>query len=107
MIDQATARRIAAEYIQEGKPQLSGSLEGKLAPSFTPVIVDSATLEREFGWVFFYDSEEHQTTGDFRSALLGNAPIIVDREDGSIHATGTAKPVEFYIEEYLRSRSGE
>lgn len=107
MIDRATARRIAAEYIQEGKPQLSGCLESKLAPSFTPVIVDSATLEREFGWVFFYNSEEHQTTGDFRSALVGNAPLIINREDGSIHVTGTAEPVEFYIEEYLRSRSGK
>jgi hypothetical protein len=107
MIDRAAARIIAAEHIEEGKLRLCGGLDGKLVPDFTPVIVDAWTLEREFGWVFFWDSEEHQRTGDFRSALAGNAPPIVDRHDGSIHVTGTAHPVEFYIEEYLRRRRGE
>jgi hypothetical protein len=33
----------------------------------------------------------------------GNAPFIVDREDGRIHVTGTAFPTEFYLENYART----
>jgi len=64
------------------------------------VLVETATIERPFGWVFCYNSKKYLETGDDRHALLGNAPLIVDREDGSVHATGTARPVQYYIHEY-------
>jgi hypothetical protein len=64
------------------------------------VICDENTIERPFGWVFFYDSRRALETGDFRHAIAGNAPIIVNRHDGSITVTGTALPVEYYISEY-------
>jgi hypothetical protein len=34
--------------------------------------------------------------------VLGNAPFIVDRKDGSIHLTGTAYPIEQYLKSYIR-----
>jgi hypothetical protein len=52
------------------------------------------------GWVFFYDSIAHHRTGEFRNAIVGNAPLLVDRTDGSLHVTGTARPIEEYIERY-------
>ncbi|MBK8545311.1 MAG: hypothetical protein IPL62_18335 [Caulobacteraceae bacterium] len=55
--------------------------------------------------MFFYDSEEHQSSRDFRLSLVGNAPIIVDRADGSIHPTGTAHPISI-ISKYRRKREG-
>ena len=58
--------------------------------------------EYDVGWVFFYDSIAHQESGEFRDALAGNAPILVDRTDGSVHVTGTARPVAEYIERYRR-----
>lgn len=53
------------------------------------------TLEREFaeGWVFFDNSARFQQTGAFRDGLVGNAPLIVDRDTGQIHITGTARYV--------------
>lgn len=96
MIDKKTARRIAADYIGEGSLRPEG---------FTPVILDEETIERSFGWVFFYQSREHLETGDLSSMLAGNAPLIVDREDGSVHVTGTAEPVELYLARYERERS--
>lgn len=42
-----------------------------------------------------FDAEEaiiaHQESGDIRDAIAGNAPILVDRVDGSVHITGTAR----------------
>jgi hypothetical protein len=65
-----------------------------------PIIVDEVTIERPFGWVFFYDSLRHQRTQNLSDHLAGNAPIIVNRFDGSLHVTGTARPAEEYIREY-------
>jgi hypothetical protein len=95
MIDRAFARRIVAEHIDEG---------WRTADGVTPVVMDDRTIEREFGWVFFYQSQEHLDTGDLGTVLAGNAPLIVDRRDGSIHPTGTAYPVDRYIAEYERKR---
>ena len=64
------------------------------------VICDEATIERTFGWVFFYDSRRHRETGDFRFEIAGNAPYIVNRSDGSVVATGTAHSPEHYIAQY-------
>lgn len=97
MIDKNLAREIAAKHIEEGCATPDG---------VTPVIVDDQTIETEFGWIFFYQSREYLLTDDFSFCLVGNAPIIVDREDGSLHETGTAEPLEHYIENYRRSRKG-
>jgi Immunity protein 35 len=70
------------------------------------VIIDDSTIEKEWGWVFFYTSERYLKTRDFRYALAGNAPYIVNRHTGEIHVTGTAQPVEHYIAEYERRLAG-
>ncbi|NBC39348.1 YrhB domain-containing protein [Corallococcus exiguus] len=70
------------------------------------IILDERTIEREFGWVFFYASKRHVETGDPAFSVGGNAPMIVDRVTGELHVTGTAYPVEHYIAEYeARSRT--
>ncbi len=94
-IDQDFARKLVATFIGEGRRNDDG---------FTPVILDKETIERDFGWVFFYQSQEFLDSGDERDQLAGNAPIIVDRRDGSTHTTGTAEPVETYIAAYEKSR---
>lgn len=64
------------------------------------VILDNETIEREWGWVFFYNTEYYLTTGDIYDALLGNAPYIVNRYTGELSETGTAYDIEEYIKEY-------
>jgi hypothetical protein len=67
-------------------------------------IVDEATIETSWGWVFFYQSRRFLETGDPSWCLVGNAPVIVDAETGAVTITGTAFPVEAYIAEYERER---
>jgi hypothetical protein len=69
------------------------------------LLLENETIERDSGWVFSYNSKKYLKTGDRRWALRGNAPIIVDRLDGSMHVTGTARPVEYYIAEYEKKRA--
>lgn len=64
------------------------------------------TGEQEFavGWVFFYDSRQHQESGSIMDALGGNAPIFVDRDTGQVRMTGTARPVQDYVAEYAERK---
>jgi immunity protein 35 of polymorphic toxin system len=66
------------------------------------VILDEETIEREWGWVFFYNSQRYLETGDILHALAGNAPYLVNRHTGELQVTGTAHPTEHYIAEYQR-----
>jgi len=70
-----------------------------------PSIADDATREENFGWVFFYNTKRFLESGDMQWALGGNAPLIVDRRTGELHVTGTAHPIEHYIEEFRRLQS--
>lgn len=63
-------------------------------------ILGESTIEREWGWIFFYQSSEYLRTQDPAAMLAGNAPVIVNRETGELTITGTAWPVEKYIEDY-------
>lgn len=70
------------------------------SPDLVLEIIDDATIEKEWGWVFFYDSTAHMRSGDIKDAIAGNAPIIVNRATGELVITGTAWPVDKYIEDY-------
>lgn len=95
MISQEEGRYLAARQVGEGTMQPAGG---------TPMILDENTLELDFGWVFFYQSKEYLEHGDIHALLLGNAPVIVDRVDGTVHVTGTAYPIEHYVEVYRKAR---
>jgi hypothetical protein len=58
--------------------------------------------ELDFGWLYFYDSSGHVASGKTSDAVVGNAPLIVDKVDGKLYVTGTAHPIEHYLQEYRR-----
>ncbi|WP_332746145.1 YrhB domain-containing protein [Hydrogenophaga sp.] len=58
--------------------------------------------EYDFGWVYFYNSAEYEKTADSLHAVAGNAPVIVDRTTCKLYSSGTAHPVEHYVEEFRR-----
>jgi len=64
------------------------------------VIVDDYTIEKPWGWVFFYNSREFVSTGDPQYQLIGNAPYIVNKATGELADTGTAEEIEVYISRY-------
>lgn len=64
------------------------------------IIVVEETIEKEWGWVFFYTSEKYLQTGELQYAVAGNAPFIVAKENGAIFTTGTAEPIENYISRF-------
>lgn len=92
MLNKAQARQLVEKTINKHDP----------ANPHCPrlVILDDLTIEKEWGWVFFYNSELYLKTGDVLDALAGNAPYIVNKSSGELIVTGTAEDTAFYIEEY-------
>ncbi|MDX2086317.1 MAG: YrhB domain-containing protein [Kofleriaceae bacterium] len=68
------------------------------------VIVDRHTIERRWGWVFFYNTRQFVETGDRDHGLIGNAPLFVDRVDGHLWISGTGFPIEHYLRVYVWAR---
>ena len=64
----------------------------------TEVLIDVA--ENRIGWTYYRNSVAYVKTGDDMEGIIGNAPIVIDRKDGSIVPTGTGESVEFYISQY-------
>jgi hypothetical protein len=83
------ARAIAADHLSAVTPPVD--------------IIDAATQEHEFGWVFFYNSRRYLETGEFSYALAGNAPLLIERLSGRLWTLGTARSVEFYLDNFRRS----
>jgi hypothetical protein len=90
------AREIAANELKQKSP-----------PDDLFVICDEETIERLFGWVFFFQSERFLRTGEFRDRLAGNGPIMVNKYDATIEFGGTAMPPEYWIKEYERRRTSK
>jgi Immunity protein 35 len=67
------------------------------------IIFDESAIEKPWGWVFLHTSRKWLETKDFRYALVGNAPTLVERSTGKLIATGTALSIESYIENYERT----
>ncbi|WP_086925888.1 YrhB domain-containing protein [Variovorax sp. JS1663] len=92
MIDRKQAERLAEEYLTKVQDEIK-----------IPIKL-SKKINLPYGWVFFYNSKEYIETENISSALLGNAPFIIDAADGTLTLFGTAHPVEFYLQEYEQSR---
>jgi hypothetical protein len=66
--------------------------------------VITGNQEYPVGWVFFWDSRQHQESGSLLDALAGNAPVLVDRDTGQVYPTGTARPVEEHVAEHAEHK---
>jgi hypothetical protein len=91
MIEFSDAIFIARKYVDSIQKDMEG---------VSLVVLEKETISKSFGWVFFYNTQQFQLSGDYNDMLFGNAPFIVDRMSGKITETGTAYPVEYYIERY-------
>lgn len=94
MIDIKQAKELAEEYVNKGYYVKGDRL----------VVVDEETIEKKYGWVFFFDSLKHLETGDDSYLIAGNAPLIVEKDDGNIHVLATIPPLEKWIDQYEAQR---
>ena len=92
MITKEEATEIAANYVKG------------LSTRYEIALLHNETKEFDLGWVFFYQSQKFIVSGDYKDMIAGNAPLIVNKYDGNISITGTAYPIEKYIDDYLKTK---
>lgn len=88
-IDKAQATAIAKKTIATVPPH---------SPNL--VVQEEKTVERAFGWVFFYTTRKFLETGDKKYIMPGNAPLVVMKADGSTHHLGTSLPPSVGMEQF-------
>ncbi|SIR92011.1 Immunity protein 35 [Micromonospora avicenniae] len=86
VITEREARRAAEAVLQD-----MSSVPGM--PSLAIMNVE----ERQACWIVYYQSARYIETGSFLDSLVGNGPILVDRQTGRRHQTGTAQPIDYYV----------
>ncbi len=88
---------------QQSKKLAQGKLdEFQTLSKLELILIDEVTISFDYGWVFFYQSNIFPETKNPDFMLEGNAPILVDKFDGSILLTGTAKDIAEYIKIYTQ-----
>ncbi|TNF80351.1 hypothetical protein FGE05_21530 [Pseudomonas sp. ICMP22404] len=88
MITYAGALVLAKNYLMDSEIPLQITHEGEFSE----------------GWYFCYQSKEFLETGELSAQLAGNAPFLIDKNSGELHVLGTAKPLESYLEDYIKER---
>jgi immunity protein 35 of polymorphic toxin system len=57
------------------------------------------TIEKEYGWIFLWQSKKYIESGDLRDMFLGNCPVLITKE-GKLHLLPTSLPVEESLRRY-------
>lgn len=62
-------------------------------------IIESETVEKPYGWIFFYNSRRYLESGDLMCSLVGQGPVVVVAATSEIIELGSARPPEVAIKE--------
>jgi Immunity protein 35 len=84
-MDQEQAKKLAWNHI-------SSQIPGR-----NKVIVE--TIEKEYGWIFHWQSKEWAESGNMRDMLIGNCPVLITRK-GELVLLPTAIPLEESLRRY-------
>lgn len=63
------------------------------------IVVEEATRDLGFGWLFFYDSKKFRETDELRYAIAGNGPLFVLKSSGHVEELSSHQPVGEWITE--------
>lgn len=74
--------------------------EKSLSAEDNLVILKDKVVEKEYGWIFIFNSKRFIETGNILYSLGGNGPIVVEKESGKFHELGSAKDFEDTIKEF-------
>jgi hypothetical protein len=69
------------------------------------IILREKTIEKSYGWVFFYSSKQYEETGVLEFMMIGNGPIVFERDTGTIERLDTAFSAQEAIAKYERRQA--
>lgn len=70
------------------------------------IILSERTIQKPYGWIYFYTSRRWLETRSIEYAIGGNGPLVVLRETGEIVTLGTARTSEEEIAAFEAETGG-
>ena len=67
-----------------------------------PALLESETVEKPWGWVFFWNTRLFTETGDLVHAVFGPDPVCVSRSDGRVTSVSGERPLQRELRRYER-----
>jgi hypothetical protein len=67
------------------------------------VVIEGETIEKSFGWIFFYNSKRFLETGIAIYRLAGNGPVFVNRLTSEIDFFGSIPSLDVILAGYERN----
>jgi Immunity protein 35 len=61
-------------------------------------------VEKEYGWIFSYDSKKFLETGEFRYRRIGNHPILIFKDNGEIYPVTNISDLEIIVKKRNKNR---
>lgn len=62
-------------------------------------IIESETIEKPYGWIFFYNSRRYVESGDLVYAFAGQGPVVVVADTREVIELGSAYPSQVAIQQ--------
>jgi Immunity protein 35 len=84
---------------------VSRNLEEKSSEAVQYVVEEEATIEKPWGWIFFYQSKKYLETGIFMHRLAGNGPVFVNKETGEMNFFGGVPSLDVILADYEKRLS--
>ena len=92
MIDAKRADEIAESWLAAHGEAIGEELAWSGGPS-----------DHDIGWLYVWNSRRYVDTGDFMTALMGNAPIVVLRTTGEVHSLPTGIDIDDGLQQLRNS----
>jgi roadblock/LC7 domain-containing protein len=67
------------------------------------VIYDELTQTKDFGWIFFWQVAE--VKGDYSNVIIGNGPVIIEKDTLDMYSMKTALKIEDNIKLYAEDKN--
>jgi hypothetical protein len=99
-LDRDSARRIAVDVINRHQ-------RGRKYEEDANVILEEQTLEKDFYFVFFYESRRYLETGNLRDKIYGSTALIVEKDNGAFTELGAGRSVESQLQHFEAKKLDE
>jgi hypothetical protein len=77
-----------------------------VAPGIEFVVLEDATVEKDYGWIFRFTTRRYLETKDPGALVPGTGPLVVERDGGAPVFLASSVCPEKAIAEYERRRRG-
>ena len=64
------------------------------------IIFDDLTIEKPWGWIFFFNNEKYYRTRNYLDAVVGPGPVFFNRHTGEIRRFGSSCSLNDEIYDY-------